>query len=277
MTQHQHIEPYAGYAVTNLKEAGGEESSRFEGIVTLHGRRVMHVSNGGEGGSHRYQPVGDDWSAFRHALAAFERYATEWNHAGEFAGIEDGDQLINRLAEVYVLNRKRAILFLLDDENFWETGTARAFRTGVTLEQSVQHLSRPRVHRKESACLVSAGGRLRARRRGHQRARLPGRPVTVSAEFTQEVVDRLNAAGLFALVDREVGPGAVCIELVHDELVGFIDIEDLSCAVTVDRAGTQRLIPNGPLPDHDACADAGCVSGAVLGWVLAQRAAAYAL
>lgn len=39
-----------GYAVTHLREAGGEETLRFEAVITRHGRPIAHVSNGGHGG-----------------------------------------------------------------------------------------------------------------------------------------------------------------------------------------------------------------------------------
>ncbi|WP_273652990.1 hypothetical protein [Cellulomonas fimi] len=100
--------------------------------------------------------------------------------------------------------------------------------------------------------------------------------MSVTAAFTASVVAHLNAAGLFAFVDRQVGPAAICVELVTDELLAFVDLEDLSFAVTVARAGTQRLVPDGPLRDHDRCANAGCVSGALLERVLAQRCIEYA-
>lgn len=48
---------YGGYAITALKEAGGEETPRFEAYITKDGDRIIHVSNDGHGSSHRYQPV----------------------------------------------------------------------------------------------------------------------------------------------------------------------------------------------------------------------------
>lgn len=144
MTQHQKSPaPYGGYAITSVREAGGEETPRFEAVVTLHDHKVLHVSNGGTGGSHSWQPVTGDWGAFRAALGAFEAYAIGWNAASEFAGYRDGDQLVNRLADVYELNRRRTVMFLLDDEDYWTTGVAHAFGAGVTLEQAVTHLSGP--------------------------------------------------------------------------------------------------------------------------------------
>ena len=149
MTDDMHAEPYGGYGITYLREAGGEETLRFDAIITHHGRKVAYVYNAGEGGSHRYQPVTvDAGAAFTEALAAFEQFAAEWNAGSEFAGYEDHDQFVNRLIDVHALNRRRGVLFLLDDESFWETGVARQFRAGVAQEQAVERLSGPEyVHR----------------------------------------------------------------------------------------------------------------------------------
>ena len=144
MTDDMHAEPYGGYGITHLREAGGEETLRFDAIITHHGRKVAYVYNAGEGGSHRYQPVTvDAGAAFTEALAAFETYAATWNVGGEFAGIEDCDQLVNRLVEVHHLNRRRTVMFLLDDESFWTSGVARAFRAAVTRAHPVEVLTGP--------------------------------------------------------------------------------------------------------------------------------------
>ncbi|MBD8059012.1 hypothetical protein IC607_08530 [Cellulomonas sp. JH27-2] len=134
---------YAGYSVSHLREAGGEETLRFDAFVCLHGQRVMYVYNAGTGGSHVYQPVNEDWGTFSDALAAFEAYAADWNAGTEYAGLEDHDQLVNRLVEVATVNRRRTVMFLLDGESFWTSGVARAFRAGVTHAQAVEVLTGP--------------------------------------------------------------------------------------------------------------------------------------
>jgi len=134
---------YGGYAVSHVREAGGEETLRFDAFVCLHRQKVMHVYNAGTGGSHVYQPVNERWETFRDALAAFEAYAANWNAGTRFASLEDRDQFVNRLVEVAALNRRRTVLFLLDGEDFWTSGTARGFRAAVTHAQAVEVLSGP--------------------------------------------------------------------------------------------------------------------------------------
>ncbi len=137
------FEPYGGYALTNLHQAGGEETLRFEAFVTLHGRKVLHVSNGGVGGSHRYQPVTYDWAGFRATLATFEGYAVGWNAGSEFAGYEDADQLVNRLIDVAALNRMRVVPFVLDGGDYWQTGECHRFTRSATREQVIAALTGP--------------------------------------------------------------------------------------------------------------------------------------
>ncbi len=82
--------------MTNVREAGGDETLRFEAIVTLHGRRVFSVSNGGEGGAHRYGGLGPHpdaasaergWATSQAAIRAFEQYAAGWNAGGRYAAL----------------------------------------------------------------------------------------------------------------------------------------------------------------------------------------------
>lgn len=134
---------YGGYTVTNLREAGGEETLRFDAFLCLHGTKILYVYNAGTGGSHVYQPVNEDWAGFRGVEAAFEAYAAEWNEGTEFGGIEDGDQLINRLVEVATLNRMRKVPFVLDDEDFWRSGECHQFQQAVSREQVAAVLSGP--------------------------------------------------------------------------------------------------------------------------------------
>lgn len=116
-------EDYAGYALKNLREAGGEETLRFEATLTLHGRAVAIVSNGGHGACHRYEPLE---RGGRDDVDAFRQFAIRWNAGSELAGYADDDQLVDRLVEVARLNRSRRLLFLLDEVNYWTGGEARA-------------------------------------------------------------------------------------------------------------------------------------------------------
>ena len=132
--------PLGGYALTSHKDEGGEETPRFTAYITKDGKKVIHVSNDGRGGSHHYRAVSDDWAAFRQHEAQFNAFATEWNKDSEYAGHEDGDDLVYRLIDVAVLNRKRAVFFELDTDDFFNEGTARTLGAGVTYEQTLSHL-----------------------------------------------------------------------------------------------------------------------------------------
>lgn len=145
--------PYGGYALTRLREAGDEETLRFEAYLTKDGRKVAHVSNDGHGGAHRYgltgrrSAVNDPARAraeHRADLEEFEAFAATWNAGTEFAGIEDGDQFVNHLVEVAVLSRKRVVIFLVDDQDYFTDGLATTFPSGVTHDQAVTILRGPR-------------------------------------------------------------------------------------------------------------------------------------
>ncbi|MCR6647269.1 MAG: hypothetical protein NVV70_03685 [Cellulomonas sp.] len=134
---------YGGYAISNLREAGGEETLRFDGFLTLHGRKVIYLSNDGHGSSHRYQPVNEKWDQFKRIRSDFQAYATAWNAASEFAGLEDSDQLVNRLIEVALLNRLRKVPFLLDNMDFWADGEYVQLAGSASREQVVRALNGP--------------------------------------------------------------------------------------------------------------------------------------
>ncbi|MGV8977238.1 MAG: hypothetical protein ACOH17_04270 [Cellulomonas sp.] len=150
--------PYGGYALTRVKRAGGDETPRFEATLVHDRRPIAFVSNGGEGGAHRIQPVdAGGWAD----LEAFNAYAAGWNAQSPLAGIADGDQLVNRLVMVDRLNRARALPFLLDNEDFWADGEHSAFR-GATAAQTLEALRsvefahrRPRVWSRTVGDFVS--------------------------------------------------------------------------------------------------------------------------
>ncbi len=137
--------PYGGYNLTKVRRAGGNETERFEGVLTLDGQPVAHVSNGGEGGSHRWSPLAPDgWRA----IDAFRTFAAAWNAGTELAGFEDGDQLVDRLLTVDQMNRMRAVAFVLDGESFWGTGAYVTLR-GATREQAPEALRGPLYAHRE--------------------------------------------------------------------------------------------------------------------------------
>lgn len=149
--------PYGGYALTSFKEAGGDETLRFEAFITLNGKKVMHVSNGGTGGSHMYRAVADDYAAFRAARDAFETFAKTWNADSEFAGIEDGDALVYRLIEVRALSRMRSVPFLLDDMDFWQSGECHKLRGTPSRAAVLDALRTTYVHRQPRIWVPEAG------------------------------------------------------------------------------------------------------------------------
>ena len=156
---------YGGYSISHLREAGGEETLRFDAFITYLGKKVLYVYGDGHGGSYRYQPVNERWDLHQQVISDFEAYAAHWNRDGEFAGIEDGDQLVNRLIEVATLNRLRKLPFLLDDMDFWTTGDYHQFASHASREQVVTVLSgseyadrSPRVWEREAGDFVPVTG-----------------------------------------------------------------------------------------------------------------------
>lgn len=137
--------PYGGYHLTHVREAGGNETLRFDAVLRHSGAPVAYVYNAGEGGSHVYQPAEPTVARaeFENGLAEFERFAAYWSAGSEFAGIEDGDQLVTRLLEVAVLNRMRKIAFLLDDQNYWRTGEYNVVRGSASREAVLAMLRQP--------------------------------------------------------------------------------------------------------------------------------------
>src|SRR5664279_4435506 len=76
-----------GYRLAKYKEAGGEETRRFEATITKDGKPVMHVYNSGTGGENVYSAWGadyDDLLAHAKAWSAFveDLYASETSPDG---------------------------------------------------------------------------------------------------------------------------------------------------------------------------------------------------
>jgi hypothetical protein len=135
-------ENYGGYALVSYKSAGGDETPRFEAIITLNGKKIAYVSNGGTGGSNMTQPFAAQggWAAIR----TLEDFAAEWAKGSQYAGIEDSDSLVYRLIEVVRTNRMRCVPYLLDGLDFWGTGEHYKAKAGFTYEQVVKGLSTPK-------------------------------------------------------------------------------------------------------------------------------------
>lgn len=95
------------------------------------------------------------------------------------------------------------------------------------------------------------------------------------AELAAAVATSLCASGIDAMPDIDTD-GTVWLTLVldgHAGTVAWLDVADLSYAVTVHRDGTRRLIPGGPLAGMDRCDDGRCVAGQIVEWVLERRKA----
>lgn len=131
-----------GYAITSYKEVEMGCGVAFSGTITKDGRKILSVENSGRGGSHLYGGVGSDWAGWREAEAEFEAFAKEWNKDSDLAGFEDADALVWHLIEVAVLNKKRVVVFLLDDDDWFENGTGHSMKSGVTYEQAYAYIAK---------------------------------------------------------------------------------------------------------------------------------------
>lgn len=154
--------PYGGYHLTNIREAGGEETARFDAILRHHGVPIAHVSNGGHGGSHRYQSaVAGGWDEHQRAMAQFRDYAQDWRLDSPYSGLCDDDGLVDRLLEVARFSRMRRTPIALDGVDPWESGEfhvapATMARDDVlTMLRSPQFASRsPRIWDKGAGDFV---------------------------------------------------------------------------------------------------------------------------
>lgn len=85
------------YELKSYKEAGGEETVRFEAKLYKNGKQIAIVSNGGHGGCNDYYPVG---SANRKTIDKFHQDATKWsNYYGEEKPFEAENYWIDWVTE----------------------------------------------------------------------------------------------------------------------------------------------------------------------------------
>jgi len=97
------VPPDCPWSIGRFREAGGDETPRFEADLLRDGVRVAVVSNGGTGGCHRYVPaVEGGWRAVRE----FEAYGESW---GAALGIpwEPHDLLIYELIDAWFDRQQR--------------------------------------------------------------------------------------------------------------------------------------------------------------------------
>jgi len=131
-----------GYEITSYEEIAMGCGVAFTATITKDGKKVLTVENSGRGGCHTYGGVGSDWAGWREAEAEFEAFAKEWNKNSGLAGFEDTDALVWHLIEVAALNQKRVVMFLLDDEDWFESGVGRSMKAGVTYEQAYTYIAK---------------------------------------------------------------------------------------------------------------------------------------
>ncbi|MCR6647268.1 MAG: hypothetical protein NVV70_03680 [Cellulomonas sp.] len=96
-----------------------------------------------------------------------------------------------------------------------------------------------------------------------------------AAELAASVASSLCNSGIDAIPDLDEAGGAWIALTLDADTVAWLDVgAGMTYALTIDRAGTRRLMPHGPLADIEACADGRCVASQVLTWVIAHRAGA---
>jgi hypothetical protein len=87
----------------NLKIAGGEETTRFEASLYIDGKKAATVSNGGEGGSHRYyfndNAVGQQFREAANAIKTATLSPKNPYHAYVSSLVESLNSLNNRLSD----------------------------------------------------------------------------------------------------------------------------------------------------------------------------------
>lgn len=70
--------PMDDWGIVGYKEAGGEETIRFEATITYKGKKVIHSANGGFGGPNQYSPLrGVDRSILQTFFAAAKQWAAD--------------------------------------------------------------------------------------------------------------------------------------------------------------------------------------------------------
>jgi len=117
-----------GYSLKNYRSAGGEETPRFEAVLTHEGKAIATVSNGGTGGSNMYRfHEGFDGPACK----AFDAFIAE-NRSEDF---EPDDCFVFDLICLLDLARKRSVPFVLLGDDFFADGTFRTFGAKATFDE----------------------------------------------------------------------------------------------------------------------------------------------
>lgn len=129
--------PTNGYALKSYREHFAHDGVAFVATLTLNGKKIADVSNDGWGGSNFYVFPN------RAEEVAFLEFAREWNATSEYAGIEDGDALVEHLILAVTMNRKKTIPFHLASDKFEQTGQFGMFQGVTDRAEVVRRLSSP--------------------------------------------------------------------------------------------------------------------------------------
>lgn len=144
---------HANYRLTNVKEMDGNEGVAFSGTLTHKGKKIADVIQDGNGGQtliHFYD--GYTSKTAEDFYAAAKRIIQ--------VDIEPEEEFLDNLRMAAYLNRKRGVLFLLDDEDFYETGACRQVNAprdqGIAFVQKKYASRNPRIWDKKRAEFVPA-------------------------------------------------------------------------------------------------------------------------
>lgn len=137
--------PTSGYAITGYKQVMGRDGYAFQATLTLNGKKVLSVSNDGNGSSNDYRPLNaDGYKTLAKDLSAAEAAANLWAAGTEWEGyVEVIDLFVDELIEIARLNRKRSWVVMFDDEDYFGDCTAFEASGNVPLARLLQDLSRP--------------------------------------------------------------------------------------------------------------------------------------
>ena len=141
-------DPFGGYRLTKIRRMVGREGPAYSGVLTRDGRPVADVIQDGNGGP----------TLIRFRAGQRSEDAEHFTKlAQDLAGrtYEPDGVLVDRLATVEELNRKKAVVFVLDgddpfsegdDFNRW--GTYHQFKQGLGRDAAARHLTQPQFEGK---------------------------------------------------------------------------------------------------------------------------------
>lgn len=146
MSPTSHTHPYGGYALKAIKEMRTSDGVAFTATLTLDGKPLGTVENTGRGGCNLYRL---STHAEHQAFLAF----TKTLDPDTF---EADDALIERLFLVAQLNKARTVVFILDGDDPFTTGAYRHYKSDVSLDEALRHLTGPGYNHKRPKVWVKA-------------------------------------------------------------------------------------------------------------------------